>query len=122
MPVLGRIVLHPQKNLETFPAPAGLQEIVFHTDEFTSLCPVTGQPDYSAVTIRYAPDACCIESKSLKLYLWCFREEGNFCETLASVIWQDVMLACQPKWCEVMIEQKPRGGIALSAVAGRRYA
>ncbi|MCL6611191.1 MAG: preQ(1) synthase [Peptococcaceae bacterium] len=87
------------------------------SDEVTSLCPVTGQPDWETVTIEYEPDKHCIESKSLKLYLWSFREEGHFCEALDSRIAQDVQEACRPKWCRVTVRQKPRGGVKIEATA-----
>jgi 7-cyano-7-deazaguanine reductase len=87
------------------------------SDEFTSLCPVTGQPDWSTVIIEYAPRNRCIESKSLKLYLWSFREEGIFCEALADRIAADVFAACQPGWCRATVVQKPRGGIKITSVA-----
>lgn len=114
---LGKHVEGPNKNLETFPAPQGVTSIVFTTDEFTSYCPVTRQPDFSKVTIEYIPDQLCLESKSLKLYLWSFREETAFCESLAAQIAQDVKKACQPKYCKVTVEQNARGGIALTAIA-----
>ena len=114
---LGRKVDGPNRNLEVFPAPKGVSDITFTTDEFTSHCPVTGQPDFSAVTIEYQPDEWCIESKSLKLYLWSFRNETAFCESLAAQIAADIREACKPKKCKVTVAQKARGGIALTAVA-----
>lgn len=114
---LGRKVDGPSRQLETFPAPAGVTSIVFTTDEFTSHCPVTRQPDFSSVTIEYVPDQKCIESKSLKLYLWSFRDETAFCESLAAQIAKDIKAACDPKHCKVTVAQKARGGIALTAVA-----
>ena len=78
---------------------------------------MTGQPDFSAVTIEYQPDEWCIESKSLKLYLWSFRNETAFCESLAAQIAADIREACKPKKCKVTVAQKARGGIALTAVA-----
>lgn len=119
---LGKTVRQPSRGLEVFPKPAGVEIIVLDTDEVTSLCPVTGQPDWETVVIEYAPDESCIESKSLKLYLWSFREEGVFCEALASQIAADIHTACRPFWCKVNVTQKPRGGIRISAtaVAGRQ--
>lgn len=114
---LGKRVTGPSKELETFPAPKGVTEIVFKTDEFTSHCPVTQQPDFSEVTIEYVPNELCIESKSLKLYLWSFREETAFCESLAVQIAQDIKKACSPKYCKVTVAQKARGGISLTASA-----
>ena len=114
---LGKKVDGPSRQLETFSAPSGVSLITFTTDEFTSHCPVTRQPDFSSVTIEYIPDQLCIESKSLKLYLWSFRDETAFCEALASQIAKDIQSACQPKHCKVTVAQKARGGIALTAVA-----
>mgnify|MGYP001448813913 CR=1 FL=1 len=115
--VLGKTVRQPSRNLDTFPKPDGVETVVMESDEVTSICPVTGQPDWETVTIEYAPDQACIESKSLKLYLWSFREEGVFCEALAAQIAKDIAAACQPFWVEVTVTQKPRGGIKLVAKA-----
>ena len=75
----------PSKNLETFanPKPERDYEIRFECPEFTCLCPMTGQPDFATIRIAYVPDQLCVELKSLKLYLWSFRNEGAFCEALA---------------------------------------
>ena len=115
--VLGKDVRGPSRKLELFPKPAGVEHVTLESDEVTSLCPVTGQPDWSTVIIEYAPDEHCLESKSLKLYLWSFREEGIFCEALADRIAQDVQAACKPHWCSVTVIQKPRGGITITARA-----
>ena len=115
---LGHDVRVPARQLEIFPAPPGLKRVVLDSDEVTSLCPVTGQPDWETVVIEFAPDQYCIESKSLKLYLWSYRNEGVFCEALASRMAQDVFAACQPYWCTVTVTQKPRGGIKITATAG----
>lgn len=114
---LGKTVREPLRTLDTFQKPEGVETVIMESDEVTSLCPVTGQPDWETVTIEYAPDQACIESKSLKLYLWSFREEGAFCEALASRIAHDVAAACQPSWVEVTVTQKPRGGVKLVAKA-----
>jgi 7-cyano-7-deazaguanine reductase len=114
---LGKTTRHPFRSLETFPKPPGVETVILESDEVTSLCPVTGQPDWETVRIEFAPDGFCIESKSLKLYLWSFREEGVFCEALAGKIAQDVFDSCQPYWCNVTVTQKPRGGIKISATA-----
>jgi 7-cyano-7-deazaguanine reductase len=114
---LGRSVREPRRKLEVFPKPAGIDKVVMDSDEVTSLCPVTGQPDWETVVIEYTPNRYCIESKSLKLYLWSYREEGVFCEALASQIAQDVYSACKPFWCKVTVIQKPRGGIRITATA-----
>ncbi len=114
---LGQNVRQPSRKLEVFPKPPGVEAVVLESDEVTSLCPVTGQPDWETVKIEFAPDQYCLESKSLKLYLWSFREEGIFCEALAAKIAQDVFDNCHPYWCTVAIIQKARGGIKISATA-----
>ncbi|HRI56460.1 MAG TPA: preQ(1) synthase, partial [Anaerolineae bacterium] len=81
-------------------------------------CPVTGQPDYYTVTIEYTPGPLCIESKSLKLYLWHFRDRGVFCEQLAVDIRDQVVATIQPRACTVTLVQKARGGIVITAVSG----
>ena len=112
--------------LETFPNrfPDGDYVIEFSTAEFTSLCPKTGQPDFARITIRYAPAKACIESKSLKLYLGSFRNEGVFVETITNMILRALVGACRPRWMEVTGEFTPRGGIAMvcrAGYAGGRY-
>ena len=114
---LGKPVRTPLRELDTFPKPPDVDMVVMESDEVTSLCPITGQPDYETVIIEYKPDKLCIESKSLKLYFWSFREEGHFCEALASKILHDVQKACSPLWCKVTVIQKPRGGIKIKAEA-----
>ena len=81
--ILGNQVREPVEHVECFPAPRGCTLVRFSTDEVTSLCPVTGQPDISSVEIEYEPDELCVESKSLKLYLWGFRDRQVFAEALA---------------------------------------
>lgn len=115
--VLGKVVKEPCKELDVFPKPEGVETVVLESDEVTSVCPVTGQPDYETVIIEYAPDTLCIESKSLKLYFWSFRDKGVFCEALAACIANDVAAACKPFWCNVTVIQKPRGGIRITAKA-----
>ena len=115
--VLGKDVRGPLRRLDVFPKPDGVDRVVLESDEVTSLCPVTGQPDWETVTIEFAPDEYCIESKSLKLYLWSFREEGVFCEALAARVARDVFEACRPHWCTVTVRQKSRGGITITAVS-----
>jgi 7-cyano-7-deazaguanine reductase len=105
-------------GLETFPNP-GVAEVEMTSDELTAMCPVTGQPDYYTATIDYAPEALCLESKSLKLYLARFRNEGAFCEALAVKIRDDVSAALEisPDRTTVTLTQKARGGITIVAVA-----
>ncbi len=103
---------------EAFPAP-NVQTVTLTATEFTSICPRTGQPDFGSVTIEYTPGERCLESKALKYYLWSYRDEGAFCETLASRIADDIVYAIQPKALRVQLNQNVRGGIALVAVAVR---
>ena len=103
---------------EAFPAPT-VQQITLTALEFTSVCPKTGQPDFGSVTIEYAPRQLCIESKSLKYYLWSYRNVGAFCEALAARIADDIVAAIAPRSLVVTVEQNVRGGIAIAAVAER---
>ncbi len=114
---LGRRSTEPIDELDTFPAPAGLGVVTMTSDELTALCPVTGQPDFYTITIDYTPGPLCIESKSLKLYLWHFREQGVFCEQLAVDIRDTVVETIQPRSCTVTLVQKARGGITITAVS-----
>jgi 7-cyano-7-deazaguanine reductase len=115
--VLGHTVRHPIDHVEVFPAPANVSAVRFTTDEVSSMCPVTQQPDLSNVVIEYAPDAWCIESKSLKLYLWGFRDREVFAEALAAEIAGEVMTTAKPSWVTVTLTQRPRGGIEVQAVS-----
>ena len=89
----------------------------FNCPEFTSLCPVTGQPDFGHIRIRYIADKLCIESKSLKLYLFSYRNHHTFHEEAVNRILTDMVKACKPRWMEVCGEFRPRGGIALTITA-----
>jgi len=113
---LGRAGSDAYVGLETFPNP-GVTEVEMTSDELASLCPVTNQPDLYTATIRYEPDARCIESKSLKLYLMTFRNDPQFCEALAVRIRDDVAaaLAVPQERVRVTLRQKARGGIAITA-------
>ena len=91
--------------------------ITFHCPEFTSLCPVTGQPDFGGITINYIPDDLCIESKSLKIYLFSFRNHNTFHEEAVNTILDEVVKRANPKWAEVVGVFRPRGGIALTVKA-----
>ena len=117
---LGKPTNAPSKELETFPRPAHVTVVTFTSDELTSFCPVTGQPDFNTVIIEYHPDQHCVESKSLKLYLWSFREERIFGESLASAIAEDIFDRLQPFYCQVTLRQNIRGGLQMTAVAERR--
>lgn len=101
-----------------FDAPA-VDEVRLFTEEFTSICPLTGQPDFGTVEIRYRPHKLCIESRSLKYYLWSYREEGAFYEAVAARIADDMVYAIAAKRVEVTVAQKPRGGIGIVASAVR---
>jgi 7-cyano-7-deazaguanine reductase len=113
--LLGRPVKGPLKKLETFPNrhPGREYTVTMTTSEFTAVCPITGQPDFATITIRYCPDEKIVESKSLKLYLWSYREEGIFHEHVTNVILDDLVAALEPIWCEVVGEFNARGGIAI---------
>ncbi|MCA2981627.1 MAG: NADPH-dependent 7-cyano-7-deazaguanine reductase QueF [Myxococcaceae bacterium] len=104
----------PSKTLETFqnPAPARDYEILFDCPEFTCLCPLTGQPDFAHFKIRYVPNQKCIELKSLKLYLWSYRDEGAFHEAVTNRVLDDLVKACAPRAMTVEADWWVRGGIA----------
>ncbi len=87
--------------------------VTVSTDEFTSSCPTTGQPDFNQITIEYTPDEFYLESKTIKFYLWSFREHGAHCETLADTICQDILNAINPKFVRVTVNQSPRGGLRI---------
>jgi 7-cyano-7-deazaguanine reductase len=103
----------PSKNLETFPNPNPDRdyEISFEAPEFTCLCPMTGQPDFATIRIRYVPDAKCVELKSLKLYLWSYRDEGAFHEAVTNRIANDLIRLLDPRFIEVEGDFYVRGGI-----------
>lgn len=103
---------------EAFPAPS-VERVALTGTEFTSICPRTGQPDFGSVEIEYAPGETCLESKSVKYYLWSFRDEGAFCESLAARIADDIVWAIRPRALRVRVRQNVRGGIALVAEAAR---
>jgi 7-cyano-7-deazaguanine reductase len=103
-------------GLETFPNP-GVAVVALESDELTAMCPITNQPDNYVATIRYRPDGLCLETKSVKLYLAGFRNEGAFCEALAVRIRDDVAAALELEHAavEVTLVQKRRGGIEITA-------
>ena len=109
----------PSRQLETFPNPQPNRpyEIQFECPEFTCVCPKTGQPDFAIIRIRYIPDQTCIELKSLKLYLWSFRDEGAFHEAVTNRILDDLVAASHPKFMEVEGDFYVRGGIKTVVVA-----
>jgi 7-cyano-7-deazaguanine reductase len=101
-----------------FPAP-DVQTVALTGTEFTAVCPKTGQPDFGTVTIEYTPDELCIESRALKYYLWSYRDEPAFVESVAARIADDVVYAIAPKRVSVEVTQNVRGGIEIVAVAER---
>lgn len=100
------------KLLETFPNPAPQRDyVIAHTHhEFTSLCPMTGHPDFAHITLRYTPDRTCVELKSLKVYFHAFRNEGIFFEAVTNKICDDLGAALQPRKLEIVADWKARGG------------
>ncbi|MBC2605080.1 preQ(1) synthase [Pelagicoccus albus] len=114
---LGKTVRQPIDDLDTFEAPDGVSIVKMTSDELTSSCPITGQPDYYTVSIEYVPNQLCIESKSLKLYLWGFQKKAMFSEKIAAVICDRVVQDISPKRCVVTTVQKARGGITIESVA-----
>lgn len=100
-------------KLETFGNPAPQRDYVIKhvAPEFTSRCPVTGQPDFGAVTIEYVAGRLCVELKSLKLYLQSYREEGAFYEALTNRILDDLVAALKPRWMKITTNWNPRGGM-----------
>lgn len=115
--ILGNTVRHAVEHVEVFPAPANVTLVTFTNDELASMCPVTQQPDLSTVVIEYVPDQWCIESKSLKLYLWGFRDRAVFAEAMCAEIAGEVMATAQPRSVKVTLTQRPRGGIEVRAVS-----
>jgi len=109
----------PIKKLESFPNhhPDRDYVITLRTDEFTCVCPKTGQPDFAKLTVQYIPDKKIIESKSLKLYLWSFRDQGAFHEHVTNVILDDLVKVLAPRWCKVMADFAVRGGISITVEA-----
>ena len=109
----------PSKELEVFanPHPDRDYTIEMECPEFTSICPVTGQPDFGTIRIRYVPDQQCIELKSLKLYLWSYRQEGAFHEAVTNNILDDLVAACAPRQMTVVGDFNVRGGITTVVTA-----
>ncbi len=108
-----RMVAGRSKELETFanPRPERDYEINLECPEFTCVCPRTGQPDFATIRIQYVPDSLCIELKSLKLYLWSYRDEGAFHEDVTNRILDDLVQACRPRSMSVVGDFNVRGGI-----------
>ena len=116
---LGRRSRGPVSTVDRIPWQGGPIEIELTCDEFTALCPVTGQPDFGTITVRYQPGRWLVESKSFKLYLWQFRERGVFNEELVASVADDLFAQLEPAWLEIAGAFRSRGGIAIQAKARR---
>ena len=110
------------KTLEVFPNPQPKRDFVVHMQipEFTCLCPMTGQPDFATLYLDYIPDRRCVELKSLKLYIWSFRDEGKFHEAVANEILDDIVAAISPRFARLTAKFWVRGGIFTTVVAEHR--
>jgi 7-cyano-7-deazaguanine reductase len=112
----------PSKALETFPNPAPDRDYRIHMEipEFTCLCPKTGQPDFATLFLDYVPDRLCVELKSLKLYIWSYRDEGAFHEAVTNRILGDLVRATKPRYMRLSARFWVRGGIYTTLVAEHR--
>ncbi len=109
----------PCKELETFENPMPERDYTIRIDipEFTCLCPKTGQPDFATLKLEYVADQKCVELKSLKIYVWSFREEGAFHEKVTNDILSDLVRACEPRFMRLTADFNVRGGIYTTVVA-----
>lgn len=116
--ILGRPA-QPSKELEAFPnrTPGRFYLVSLETSEFTCLCPKTGQPDFATIRVDYVPDQKVVESKSYKLYLWSYRDEGVFHEHLSNQILDDLVRVLDPHWIRVVGVFNARGGIGITVEA-----
>lgn len=114
----------PSRELELFPNPQPTRDYTIRIDipEFTCLCPKTGQPDFATLTLEYIPDQHCVELKSLKLYVWSFRNEGAFHEAVTNAILDDLVKASSPRFMRLTAVFNVRGGIGTTVVAEHRAA
>ena len=112
----------PAKRLETFPNPEVARDYLIHMEipEFTCLCPKTGQPDFATLVLDYIPDRTCVELKSLKLYVWSYRNEGAFHEAVTNRILDDLASATHPRFMRLTAKFFVRGGIFTTVVAEQR--
>ena len=112
----------PSTTLETFPNPAPQRDFQIHMEipEFTCLCPKTGQPDFATLTLDYIPEKTCVELKSLKLYVWSFRDQGCFHEAVTNQILDDLVRAIKPRFMRLTAKFFVRGGIFTNVVAEHR--
>lgn len=110
------------RDLETFPNPQPQRDYQIHMEipEFTCLCPKTGQPDFATLILDYIPDRLCVELKSLKLYIWSYRNEGAFHEAVTNRILDDLVAATEPRYMRLMAKFYVRGGIFTNVVAEHR--
>jgi 7-cyano-7-deazaguanine reductase len=109
----------PSRDLVTWPNdhPDRTYRVRFDCPEFTCVCPMTGQPDFAVIRIDYGPDRLCLELKALKLYLWSYRDEGIFHETVTNRILDDLVAAAKPRWMRVTGTFNIRGGIGTTVIA-----
>jgi 7-cyano-7-deazaguanine reductase len=112
----------PSPKFETFknPKPERDYTIRMKIPEFTCLCPMTGQPDFATISIEYIPDQICIELKSIKLYMWSYRDQGAFHEAVTNKILDDMVAACAPRYMKISAEFNVRGGIYTTIVVEHR--
>lgn len=112
----------PSKTLEVFDNPKPQRDFHIHMEipEFTCLCPKTGQPDFAVIILDYIPDLLCVELKSLKLYMWSFRDEGCFHEAVTNQILDDLVAVTQPKFMRVTAKFYVRGGVFTNVIAEHR--
>ena len=112
----------PNMHLDTFPNPAPERDYTIRMaiPEFTCLCPKTGQPDFATLTLEYVPDQRCVELKSLKLYIWSYRDRGTFHEAVTNAILKDLVAATAPRFLRLTAEFNVRGGVYTTVVAEHR--
>jgi 7-cyano-7-deazaguanine reductase len=112
----------PSKALETFPNPQADRDYTIRMTlpEFTCLCPKTGQPDFATLSLEYVPDSLCVELKSLKLYIWAFRDQGAFHEAITNEILNDLVKAVNPRFMRLRAEFNVRGGVYTTVIAEHR--
>ncbi|MGE0373187.1 MAG: preQ(1) synthase [Gammaproteobacteria bacterium] len=112
----------PSRHLDTFPNPAPERDYTIRIEipEFTCLCPKTGQPDFAHLTLEYVADRTCVELKSLKLYVWSFRDEGHFHEAVTNRMLDDLVSACRPRFARLTAKFNVRGGTYPTVIAEHR--
>jgi 7-cyano-7-deazaguanine reductase len=112
----------PSKKLQTFPNPVTARDYRIHMEipEFSCLCPMTGQPDFATLTVDYVPDKACVELKSLKLYVWSYRDQGAYHEAVSNRILDDLAAATRPRYLRLTAKFNVRGGIFTTVVVEYR--